>query len=100
MLVPIASPPRSPSGCATRAKTAFEIISFNPQASDQPLVCYSRRIRVAGARGAKTGSLALVIEFSRIFGLVEPPSRMLKPGTPIHAFVGAGILPAQLPGIT
>jgi hypothetical protein len=58
---------------------------------------------VASARGCvrhQTGSLVLTIEFSRFFGLVEPLSRMLKLVLPIHAFVVAGILPAQLPGIT
>jgi hypothetical protein len=40
--------------CASTAKTAFEIMSFNLQASDEPLVCYIRRIRVAGARGIKS----------------------------------------------
>ena len=65
---------------ASTAKTAFEIMSFNLQASDEPLVCYSRRIRVAGARGIKSEkSLALLIDFSRVFGLIWPLSRMLKP---------------------
>jgi hypothetical protein len=39
---------------ASTAKTAFEIMSFNLQDSDEPLVCYIRRIRVAGARGIKS----------------------------------------------
>jgi hypothetical protein len=55
-------------------------MSFNLQASDELLVCYSRRIRVAGARGIKSEkSLALLIDFSRVFGLIWRLPRMLKP---------------------
>jgi hypothetical protein len=44
---------------ASTAKTAFEIMSFNLQVSDEPLVCYIRRIRVAGARGIKSEKLRI-----------------------------------------
>jgi hypothetical protein len=81
------------------AKTAFEIMSFNLQVSDEPLVATfvasERRVRAA----SNPKSLALLIDFSRVFGPIWPLSRMVKPYS-IHAFVAAGILPAQLPGIT